>query len=62
MSSLILKLHMGLVIFLNIVCLYEFIREYPFFITIVLVCQSRTIGKKDQCVQQTIKYLEQREL
>ena len=31
MSSTILKLRMGLVIFLNIICSHEFIVGYPFF-------------------------------
>ena len=30
-SSTILKLHMGLILFLDKICLREFIREYPFF-------------------------------
>ena len=31
MSSMILKLHMGLVIFFDIICSHELVRGYPFF-------------------------------
>ena len=31
MSSMVLKLHMAVAIFLDIICSHEFIRGYPFF-------------------------------
>ena len=48
MSSMILKLHMGLVIFLDMICSPEFIKGFPFFFSIVQVCRSITIGNKTQ--------------
>ena len=54
---------MELVIFLNIICSHDFIRGYPFFFVVVVqLCRRRTIRNKQQYAEQTIKYIEQREL
>ena len=61
-SSMILELYTGLGFFLNMICSQEFMRGIRSFIFIVQVCRSRTIGNRHQCVKQTIKYIEQRDL
>ena len=59
-SSTILKLHMGLVRFLDKICSHEFIGGYPF-----LLCryvEAEQFGNKDQYVQHIIKYIKQGDL
>ena len=59
-SSMILKLNMGFVIFLDIICLHRFIRGYPFFYFYCAGMWKHNHWKqKNQCVKQTIKYIEQ---
>ena len=41
MNSTILKLHTGLIIFLNIICSQEFVRGYLFFHSIVHTCMLK---------------------
>ena len=43
-SSTILKLHMGLVNFLDIICSREFIGRYPFFIFVYV--EAEPLGTK----------------